>query len=396
MATQSNARPALERPTADTAPGPLPPRRRKVLALLPRELDAESWADDFHKGVVPDKSPYGYHHAQALGYEVVYTPAARRGGCVATLLNRAVWRTLGFDLAHLWRSRRFIADAKPDLVWSHTEHEYLAFLLLRRLGMVPATPLLAQTVWLADQWSEIGWCRRTLCRWLIRDAEMCAFLSPLNEAFAREQQWGRCTRMVEFGISLDSFAVQAPQSSRSPGALRVLAVGNDRHRDWTVLHHALARQPGVEVKVASSRYPLQLVCANIEARPYSQAELHAAYQWADVVVVPLVEHLHASGITVVCEAVAMGKPVVASRTGGLDHYFTDEHIDYVPVGDAQALKYKVRSVALGGPARRARIVAAQARMVELDLSSAGYARRLVELSDGLLASLPATPQRSVA
>lgn len=61
-----------------------------------------------------------------------------------------------------------------------------------------------------------------------------------------------------------------------------------------------------------------------------------SYQDADIVIVPMVENIF-SGITVALEAVALGRPVLATRTGGVPTYFSDDEVLYVPAGDAHAM-----------------------------------------------------------
>lgn len=385
--------------TADPVDPPIARARRRVMNLLPSELDVRAWRQAFDAGEVPDRTPYGYHHAEALGYELVYPRWPRPVGRTADALSRLAWRTLGFDLLHVWRNRDQLWHERLDAVWTHTEREFLAFLLLRRLGLVPEVPIVAQSVWLADEWPQLGRGHRMLYDWLMRDADICTFMSPLNETFARDRQWGRRIQLVEFGISLESFPLRAPRRSREPGPIRVLAAGNDRHRDWTLLHQAYAGDPTFEVTVASQNFPATLMGANIAAKSHTQAEMREAYARSDVVVVPLRDHLHASGITVICEAVACGKPVVASRAGGLGHYFTDDHVVYVPVGDASAMASATRRVAEQADVACMRTVAAQRRLLDLELTSAGYARRHVELTDALLAARAETPtpiRRAVA
>ena len=71
--------------------------------------------------------------------------------------------------------------------------------------------------------------------------------------------------------------------------------------------------------------------SNIEiGRARSQDELLAAFREATLVCVPLLPNLHASGITVIQEAVLAGAPVVATDTGGLDAYFARDEIDSPP------------------------------------------------------------------
>ncbi len=63
------------------------------------------------------------------------------------------------------------------------------------------------------------------------------------------------------------------------------------------------------------------------------------FDWADLVVVPLKPNLHASGITVIEEAVILGLPVICSHAGGLEAYFSAEEVFYVEGGGSRAIAY---------------------------------------------------------
>lgn len=102
----------------------------------------------------------------------------------------------------------------------------------------------------------------------------------------------------------------------------------------------------------------------------------ALYRWADIVVVPMRENRF-SGITVALEATANGKPVVASRTGGVPTYFGEDAVRYVPPGDPAALRDALAMPA-GDAYRYA--VAAQAMFCENDYSLVGLMRRYATLS----------------
>jgi len=359
---------------------------RHVFVLLPATLDVDLWRRRHDGGEVPDATPYGYHHAERFGYRLSYgrprvAPGTRRG-----LLARALFRLFGFDLAHAWHNRRAIRAARADALWFYTEHEFLAALLLRCLGLIPALPMIAQSIWLADEWPRVGPLRRMLYRRLMQAAEICAFNSPVNTEFARRRGWGRRVELIDFGVSLDSFPLAQPKIRRDVERIRVLAIGNDRHRDWPTLHAAFANRREFELRVASTTYPEPLLCDNIAVSPGDQAHVRALYDWADVIVVPLTANLHVSGATVSCESAALGKPVVATDTGGLSHYFGHDQFFFVAIGDSAALRAAVAGAMADPGATEARVLAAQRRLVEREYTTAAYARRHVELTERLLAA----------
>src|SRR3569623_3286662 len=102
------------------SPSPNHCRTLNVFVLLPRNLDVESWSSLYEQGLVPDRTPYGYHHAEAMGCALTWsrpTKTRRLGG----LLDRAAKKLHGFALQHAWRNRRAIFDPKVDVIWKQTE-----------------------------------------------------------------------------------------------------------------------------------------------------------------------------------------------------------------------------------------------------------------------------------
>jgi len=105
-----------------------------------------------------------------------------------------------------------------------------------------------------------------------------------------------------------------------------------------------------------------------------------------VIVIPLTANLHVSGVTVSFEAAALGKPVVATDTGGLSHYFGHDQLFFVAVGDGEALRAAVAGAVADPDATEARVRAAQRRLVEREYTTVAYARRHVELTERLLST----------
>lgn len=359
---------------------------RRAFVLLPGFVDITDWRDKFRAGKEPDLSPYGYHHAERFGYEVVFSGKSSSTTKLADLIARIAERAFGFDFMHVWQNAEAIKSSRPDVVWTHTENEFLGVLLMRRLGVIGKVPVIAQSVWLVDRWSQLSGLRQRLFGWLLRQADVCTFLSISNHASACSLGWSSRLEVIDFGISLDSFPLLEPLLRAEADPIRVLALGNDRHRDWITLHAALGNNSRFDVRIASKTYPKALACGNIHVGSYTQQGLLELYRWADVVVLPLMHNLHASGITVALEATAMGKPLIATDAGGLKHYFTADELWYVPIEDATELERQVIRVASCSALAEKKVRAAQQTLVRRDFSTRGYAKRHAELSDSLLAA----------
>lgn len=357
----------------------------RVFVMLPRHLDTERWQQSFLKGTVPDQTPYGYHFAEELGAQLSFSTPTTTPKGVAGFIDRALKRLLGFDARHVWNNRADVLGSQHDVIWTHTEYEHLGIAALRWLTHQQGAPVIAQSVWLVDAWPRFSAFKQWLYRKLIKRSAVATFHSSKNEVIARTTFAGTPTEVVQFGISMDSFPLQAPRP-RFEGnrPVRVLALGNDRHRDWATLFEALGGQPGFELRVGSGTWPKSLNATNTHAGPMTQAEVRAAYEWADCVAVPLKPNLHASGITAILEAVATGVPVIATLTGGLEEYIDDAGVLYVPQGSAESLRAAVLALAGDATAALERATHAQRQLTTRGLTSRGFAHRHIALSQHLI------------
>jgi hypothetical protein len=74
---------------------------------------------------------YGYHHAQSDALALTYSQDARESKPVK-LLRRALKAALGFDFIHTWRNRAEML--RSDVIWTHTEQEWLSAALMLLLS----------------------------------------------------------------------------------------------------------------------------------------------------------------------------------------------------------------------------------------------------------------------
>ncbi len=356
----------------------------KVFVQLAHGTDARHWQARLADGRVlgiNEQSPYGYHLAAQWGCDVRFSHDAPESR-LKSLLRRALRRLLGFDVIHAARNDRRLREC--DVVWTHTECQTLSVLLLRRWhGSGPR--VIGQSVWLFDDWPRLRWPLRALYGRLLRDADVLTVLSPLNLEVARREVPGTRSELLRFGIGsatpLPSRVARAPSHP-----CRLIAVGNDRDRDWATLIAAVAGDPRFVLTVVSRRAPAEIANAPANVRHVrvaDNAELFALHAEADIAVVPLKANLHASGCTVIQEATLLGLPVVCTRAGGLEAYFADGEVRYVPIGDAPLLKATLVELAGDPEALAQQVVAARAKM-DAELGTVNYVRRYVELSREVL------------
>jgi glycosyltransferase involved in cell wall biosynthesis len=329
-----------------------------------------------------DRLPYGYFHAANEHWKITYSED-RDEPALLRLLRAGCRKLLGFDLIHAWYNREQLSDS--DVVWTHTEREYLAALCLWRLRPAKKRPkLIAQSVWLFDRWTDFSPIRRWFYGRLMRGADMLTGLSPDNVREAQRLFPEKRCELVRFGIDSDSLRAVGRRQFHRP--IRILSLGSDMHRDWDTLIEAVRDCSEREVRIATRTmrknrsWPRNVAIV----RPNTAQEVRDLYDWADLVVLALKTNLHASGITVITEAVLFGLPVICTDTGGLRAYFSDKEIGYVAPRDPQAIRVKIEELAADDDLRFELAVRAQQRILRDELTSYAYAIRHRKLSESLL------------
>jgi glycosyltransferase involved in cell wall biosynthesis len=327
---------------------------------------------------------YGYHHAESADFALTYSQDARESAPVR-LLRRGLKAVLGFDLLHTWRNRDEIL--RSDVIWTHTEHEYLSVaLVLLMSGRRTAPPLLlAQSVWLLDKWPDYGMLRRWLYRKLIARADVLTTLASENAELC-QRYLGRKATHVYYGLNTGDFPVRAPGEWQPHTPVRIAAIGNDRDRDWETLIKAFGNDPRYHVRLATRRkIAAKLRASNVDIAPAAGLKkARELYDWADLVLVPLRPNSHASGITVMLEAAALGKPMVVTGVGALDDYFSYQAAAYVPPFDPQALRDAVDRLVAFPDATLRQAQAAVQQLLSRDLTTRQFAMQHVRITQDLL------------
>jgi glycosyltransferase involved in cell wall biosynthesis len=360
----------------------------RVFVHLAREFGRTVWKQRRDKGEIVGinhDDPYGYRQAEEM-HCIVEQSEDDQESSLTRLVRLGVRAALGFDLVHAWRNRKGIFSA--EVVWTHTESQSLAILLLARLRPASAKlpAVIAQTVWVMDRWESYSPLHRILYRSLLRRADMLTFLSPSAAAKARRLFPDTPVEFIKYGIRADEPLAVIHRDRHTP--IRVLTMGNDRHRDWATFFAAIRNDLRYRAKALTGAKLEGLLegAENIVCeRARTNAELRAIFQWADVVVVCLVDNLHASGITVIEEAVLCGIPVISTDAGGLQSYFTADELTYVPARDPEALRSAIELLMGNDVLREAKAQRALARMTVGDLNSRSFVARHVELSKHLFA-----------
>jgi glycosyltransferase involved in cell wall biosynthesis len=285
----------------------------------------------------------------------------------------ALGERLGLERHNRAVLRRHLAEHRADVVswWSMGGMSLSLIEQVRRRG-IPAVGVIADE-WMSygpnvDQWQHLWGRARTLApvgdalsgvptRLDLSGAARWLFISEdTRRAAVRERGVLADTTVLHWGVAADFTA--AP-----PGewAGRVLYAGRlDERKGVGTLLDALAELPEMTLRIVGDGEERAAQRLRERARPLgdrvsfepgvSRSELVGVYAAADVVAFP-VEWSEPWGL-VPLEAMAVGRPVVATGLGGSGEYLEHEgNCLLFDVGDAEALRGALRRVA-GDPALR--------------------------------------------
>lgn len=352
----------------------------KAFLLSRRGLAISKVRADFHNGLSMDPAPYGFDAAEDMAMvQISYSD----GYAASTRTSYWTWLRFGIDLPHALTN--LLQMRRADVIWTVLDWEWLAVSLLQRLGLLQKKPVIGNCVFLAESFKQERKSRRTLWPRLMTDNIYLTMHSQRAISVMQEVLPSKVFHLVHFGISTRAFPLTQPKRrSDKQRPIRIYSIGDDPGRDWACMLEAFGNDPRFEIKITCRWLEREVAgkYANLDIpRDVTVADQRALYEWADIVIMPMRENPY-SGITVMCEAAAMGKPIVATRTGGAPTYFDEDEVIYVPIGDALAMKNAV----LNASSDRLLAIAeaAQARFVRDDYSAKGMVERYVAISETLL------------
>ena len=277
----------------------------QVEVMFRSERDVDSWTARHERGEVPGRWPYGLDLLARPGVTVTRRslPEPTRADRVRAMLRPA--------------RRRGAAATDLGIAWDEN-------LARRMLVLAPHASMHAGAIWLTDALAadpDSARVRSTLDVLRRMDSVFVnsqAQVEPLERALA-----GTGTRVsfFTFGVDAEFFAARPPADRPL-----VVSVGGDRDRDPSTLFAALARvheaRPDVEIVVQnSSDVPPPAGVTKVPR--LSHVELRELYARASVVAVATRPNLHMSGLTVSLESMATARPVVLTRTPGVEDYVAD-------------------------------------------------------------------------
>jgi glycosyltransferase involved in cell wall biosynthesis len=304
-----------------------------IEVFYPSGRKLRDWESAYVNGTVPDRWPYGLNRMNpAPGYSIDAVEAQPLS-------------SIGLGLATIGRLRSAASGQRNSVAIAWDED------LALRLAVERAR---------VAKYAGVIWCTDRIYRGqgTFKDAILRRILPSFDGlwALSRAQigvlgDWlgynAPPIEFLRFGIDHEFF-----RPTPYPEEPVVLSIGRDRDRDADTLFETfeeikrLRPETRMFVQTTSERS----APAGVEVLPMlSHARLRDYYQRASVILVATRPNLHVSGMTVALEGMASARPVVISRTPGMDDYVEDgvSGLLYSP-GDSQGMAHGVADL-LAGP-----------------------------------------------
>jgi glycosyltransferase involved in cell wall biosynthesis len=331
----------------------------RVSIDLSMQFDLLEWASRHSRGEVPDAAPYGLHKLTAHGIEARFRPALRN--------RAAAWA------ARKVRNRLGQIDVVPTAIDAVRRERRRADAVLcwdERNGIPAALlpggpPVVSGAVWLTDPARVRPRVHRLAARALPRMGALFHFTQPTGPIL--ERVWGLpkdSVRIVPLGVDAQFYRPQPPAAE--PGV--VVSVGDDRMRDHAQLVRVVdrVRRRGVPVRLELATLQDIDVPEHLGVLHHRRMEgaILDLYQRSSVVAIASKPAPAGSGLTVLLEAMACGRPVVITGNPGFEDYVQHGVTGLlVPPGDEEAFADAVASL-LRDPAAAHEMGRAGRRSVE--------------------------------
>lgn len=299
-------------------------------------------------------------------------------------LKRGLERAGGYggDFATVLSSLRRLNRA--DVVFSTVDTVGIPLMLLARVGVV-RSPFVYAAIGLPERLARLRSARMERLYAGALGAATAIVAYSLHEAetidgWLRERGVDASVEFVPFGVDVDAFR---PTSALPE--VDVVSVGADPHRDFELLLAVAQTLPETSFLVVTTAEHAR----SLGARPgnvrvetdLSFDAMRGRLERARVVALPVRDNSYSGATTVLLQAMALGKPVVVTRTAAITAGYglaDDDNARLVAPGDTGAFGAALRE--LLGDAPRARALGARGRAtVEAELTWDRYVGRLAKL-----------------
>lgn len=285
-------------------------KKIKLLYISPNKID-------FNKsGKIPSVSFYGadkFNDDEHFELGVLYKK---------NKLLQILWRpfnkllrrkTINFDISKVLTNIKFIN--KHDIVLGETDSCGLPVVLLKKLGFIKPKVVFISAGLINRLEERQNTLLFKIYKWFLPAADLIVCWSPLEEKLYKDLIGAN----AKF-ILLEADTQFYKPDFETPYEDFILAIGNDRGRDWKTLFKVL-KQTKIPAKVITGRGKIarlnipENVGLHTEKVPYDV--LFSWYNKARFVIINTKEIHRFTGQRALLEALAMGKATIAAKTKAL-------------------------------------------------------------------------------
>lgn len=348
----------------------------RVYVPFPHSTSPSAWTTRHAQGEVPDAAPYGLHHLRDHGFEVTLGDRELTGS-TARVARSARYRTGGLELVETINATAPFQRRGTDVTLCYDERTGVPAALLAPRSRY--APVVTGIGWLTSPAEAQPTLRRLAARALGRAATVWTQCSAMVPVLTEAWDLPRPARFVPLGIDTEFYAEQ-PWDEAGP---TVVSAGEDRFRDHDLLVEAVRSVhvdlPDVRLELATA---LPVTLEPELGTLYTErmdGRMRDLYRRSSVVAVALKPTSTGSGLTVVLEAMASGRPIVVTDNPGVPDYVEHGVTGLlVPPGDPLAFADALASL-LTDPARCRRMGEAAGLRAREQFTSAAMSAHLAEL-----------------
>lgn len=315
----------------------------RVFVPLPHGTVAADWSRRSQRGEVPDQSPYGLHHLRDHGFEVTFGDRGLTGP-VARVAQSLRYRTSGLEPVEVFRDLGRLSRTQSDVVLAYDERSGVPAALAAPRSRF--APVVTGIGWLTTRQAAEPAMRRAAAVALPRAAAVWTQCSAMVPVLSREWEVPASRiHYVPLGIDTEFYPEQ-PWDLATP---TVASAGEDRYRDHDLLVEAVRR---VHADLPATR--LELATGLPVDLPDDLGTLYTGrmggrmrdlYGRSTVVAIALKPTSTGSGLTVVLEAMASGRPLVVTANPGISDYVEHGVTGLlVPPGDVESFAAALRQL----------------------------------------------------
>jgi glycosyltransferase involved in cell wall biosynthesis len=322
------------------------PERRAALAQPPGALERYRL---FGLDELSQRGARTRHNLERDGSPPAWARAADR------VINRLLYGTGGYggDFASVLAALR-LANA-ADVVFSTVDTVGIPLVLLKRARFV-RTPIVYAAIGLPERLVQLrGKHMRRRYVSAFREAQAIVAYAESEAAWLRN--WlgsgGPPVHFVPFGVDVNAFR---PDPGRAP-EVDVISIGADPRRDYALLMAVASRRPELSFRIVTTRdhaRGLRTAPGNVEIETDVPLEsVRERLAAARIVALPVRDNSYTGATTVLLQAMAMGKPVVVSRTDAIAAgYALEDGVNcrLVEPGNAEALERALLETVTGADA----------------------------------------------